>query len=200
MMSVERVKGVARTIFKNRSVVINASKATGARFNLRDTISSTQIYQIFKRNGVLIELAHIKVLLRELGMPFNGPSCSLTLLMQACKAFLHGIEGGYNDAGSQVRSTLTPSEFSGMSRFGGQDKSTLKNQATKLRGLVRDIFYTSKQNLYEIFKLGMTGNSLDLDGFNTILQELANGAGLSTSEITLIFKSLGKNKNDKVSF
>ena len=100
---------------------------TGARFNLRDTISSTQIYQIFKRNGIMVQLAHLKVLLRELGMPFNGPSCSLTLLLQASKAYLHGIQGGYtNGSQENVRSNQTPSEFSGMSRFGGKDTQAVK--------------------------------------------------------------------------
>lgn len=176
-LSSSQVMSAAKSIFKGRSAIINAAKTTGARFNLRDTISSTQIFQIFKRNGVFIELTHLKVLLRELGLPFNGPSCSITLLMQACKAFINGISGGYgNDAESNVRSALTPSEFSGMSRFGGLDRGAKKQQAAKLRGLLRDIFYTSKTNLYEIFKLGMTGNSLDCDGFVRIVNEMSRGA------------------------
>ena len=76
-----QIMNVAHALYQSRAIIINASKKTGARFNLRDTISSTQIYQIYKRNGVLIELAHLKVLLRELGLPFNGTSCSLTLLL-----------------------------------------------------------------------------------------------------------------------
>ena len=161
-LSDAQVMSAARTVFQNRGTIINAARATGARFNLRDTISSTQIFQIFKRNGVFIELAHLKVLLRELGLPFNGPSCSLTLLIQACRAYINGISGGYgNDAESNVRSTLTQSEFSGMSRFGNHDRAARKQQVVRLRGLIRDIFYTAKTNLYEIFKLGMTGNSLD---------------------------------------
>ena len=49
ILSEEQVMGVAQTIFSTRGTIINASRATGARFNLRDTISSTQIYQIYKR-------------------------------------------------------------------------------------------------------------------------------------------------------
>ena len=44
IMSEDQVMGIAQTIFKTRGTIINATKATGARFNLRDTISSTQIY------------------------------------------------------------------------------------------------------------------------------------------------------------
>lgn len=120
--------------------------------------------------------------------------------MQACKAYVHGISGGYgNDAESNVRSQLTPSEFSGMSRFGGADRTQKKKEAAKLRGLLRDIFYTSKTNIYEIFKIGMTGNSCDIEGFQRIVSEMSRGA-ISEMEALLIFKSLPKNANDKVSF
>ena len=192
--------GVARVLFQNRATIISASKVTGARFNLRDTISSTQIYQIYKRNGVRLDLAHLKVLLREMGFAFNGASCSLTLLLQACKAYINGITGGYtNQSQGNVRSNLTPSEFSGMSRFGGKDATAVKAQAARLRGIIRDIFYTSKQNLYEIFKVGMTGKGCDSEGFERIITSVA-GDTLSDEEITLVFKSLPKNRNDKVSF
>ena len=55
-----------------------------------------------------------------------------------------------------------------MSRFGGKDGSAVKASAAKLTGIVRDIFYTSKQNLYEIFKIG-AGNTLDIEGFTRII-------------------------------
>ena len=97
LLSEDQIMDVARTPFRNRGNIINASRKTGARFNLRDTISSTQIYQICKRNGIMIDLAHLKVLLRELGMPFNGPSTSLTILLQASKAYMNGITGGYTN-------------------------------------------------------------------------------------------------------
>jgi len=99
---------------------------------------------------------------------------------------------------SGVRSTLTPSDFSGISRFGGKDANALRQHASKLRGIVRDVIYTSKQNLYDMFKLGMTGNSLDLDGLKRIVSEL--NCGMPDDEVTLVFKSLPKNRNDKVSF
>ena len=180
VLNESQIMSVASSIFRNRALIINASKVTGARFNLRDTISSTQIFQIFKRNGAFIELAHLKVLLRELGFPFNGASCSLTLLMQASKAFMNGIHGGYTNGsqGSNIRSNLTASEYSGLSRFGGNDRTATKASALKLCGLIRDIFYTSKQNLYEIFKMGMTGNSLDHEGFTLIIDEMSQ-KGLS---------------------
>ena len=136
-----------------------------------------------------------------MGLPFNGPSASLTLLMQACKAYIHGISGGYGNKsqGSNVRSNLTPSEFSGMSRFGGKDGSQVKQNVAKLRGLIRDIFYTSRQNLYEIFKIGMTGSSLDEEGFAHIVAEVGRDC-ISEEEVKLVFKSLVKNRNDKVTF
>ena len=74
----------------------------------------------------------------------------------------------------------------------------MKASAAKLKGIVRDIFYTSKQNLYEIFKIG-AGNTLDIEGFTRIIQALA-GDSLAEDEITLVFKSLARNRDDKVTF
>ena len=45
----------------------------------------------------------------------------------------------------------------------------------------------------------MTGKALDEEGFTTIVNEISR-SGLSEEEITLVFKSLPKNRNDKVSF
>ena len=45
----------------------------------------------------------------------------------------------------------------------------------------------------------MTGKALDEEGFTTIVNEISRN-GLSEEEITLVFKSLPKNRNDKVSF
>ena len=98
-----------------------------------------------------------------------------------------------------MRSQLTPSEFSGISRFGGKDAGAVKQSVMRLKGLIRDIFYTSRQNLYEIFKIGMTGQSLDAEGFYTIISEVGRDC-ISEDEIILVFKSLIKNRNDKVTF
>lgn len=133
----QQVMAVARVIFQGRSAIVNASKATNARFNLRDSISSTQIYQICKRNGIYLELSHLKVLLRELGLPFNGPSCSMTLLLNACKAYINGISGGYGTLNGDIRSGQSSSDYS---RFASRET---KSVAMKLRGRLRDIIYTS---------------------------------------------------------
>ncbi len=85
-----------------------------------------------------------------------------------------------------------------MSRFGGKDAGALKNHAAKVRAIIRDVIYTSKENLYDLFKIGMTGNALDLEGLLRIVSEL--NCGLPEDEVTLVFKSIPKNKNDKISF
>ena len=45
----------------------------------------------------------------------------------------------------------------------------------------------------------MTGQSLDAEGFASIITDISRN-GLSDEEITLVFKSLPKNRNDKVTF
>jgi len=51
------------------------------------------MFGVLKKSGLSIELIGLKQLLLELGFPFNGPSCSLTALMTACKAYLQGGTG-----------------------------------------------------------------------------------------------------------
>ncbi len=75
-----------------------------------------------------------------------------------------------------------------MSRFGGKDAGALKTHAAKVRAIIRDVIYTSKENLYDLFKVGMTGNSLDLEGLLRIVSELY--CGLPGDEVTLVFKSI----------
>lgn len=45
----------------------------------------------------------------------------------------------------------------------------------------------------------MTGTCLDLEGFSTIVAEVGRDC-ISEDELTLVFKSLVKNRNDKVTF
>ena len=114
-LSSHQVAGVAKMIFDSRSTVIQLTRQPNSKVNLRDTISSTQIYSILKKNGVFVDLGHIKVLLRELGLPYNGPSTSFTMLFNACKAFLHGNQPNVQVNGN-LRSDITQSEFSGLQR------------------------------------------------------------------------------------
>ena len=145
-----------------RQTIVKYVNGPSSKYGLRDTLTSTQIYQVMKKCGVFVELSHLKVLLRELGFQFNGPSASLTVLLSACKAYLHGIQGGYSTDMGGVRSNITPSEFSALSQ---QQRASKKQSAEKITGFLRDIVYSSKQNLYELFRVGMAGNALDLEGF-----------------------------------
>jgi hypothetical protein len=86
----------ANIIFVQRRKIIDFVHSS--KYTLREVLSSTQIYQILKRCGIHVELLNLKVLLRELGFKFNGPSTSLTHFFSACKAFIHGISGGYTDS------------------------------------------------------------------------------------------------------
>ena len=61
-----------------------------------------------------------------------------------------------------IRSNITPSEFSALSH---KQRASNKVSAERITALLRDMVYSSRQNLYELFRIGMTGNGLDLDGF-----------------------------------
>jgi transposase len=57
---------------------------------LRDVLSSSEIAQLLKKVGIYVEIAHLKAVLKELGFPFNGKSCSLVQLFSATQHFLYG--------------------------------------------------------------------------------------------------------------
>jgi hypothetical protein len=133
-------------------------------------------------------------LLRELGFPFNGPSTSFALLFSACKAYIHGISGGYTN-GHNLRSSYSVSEFSSISKTRGGDQTEIK----KLLDMMKDMIYTSNTSLYELFKEGATGGALDLDGFSKVF-EVASEGSLKKAEIEAAFKAVAKNKNGKISF
>ena len=67
---------------------------------------------MLRRNGIYVELGHLKVLLRELGLSFNGPSTSFTQMFNAIKAYLN--QGGNTVGDQALRSDITPSEFSAL--------------------------------------------------------------------------------------
>ena len=183
----------AQEIFNARRLVCDfVSQST--KQTLRDTLSSTQIYQILKKNNVHIELQYLKALLKELGFKYNGPSTSLTLLFSACKAFIHGISGGYTD-NNNLRSSCSISEFSSLSKsraVGGSDNK-------KILAVLRDMIYTSNTSLYELFKVGAAGGALDFDGFAKVCETVSDG-NMMKQDIQDAFKAITKNKNGKVSF
>ena len=158
----------------SRKAVVAYLNRPGSRVTLRDTISSTQIYSILKKNGIYVELTHLKVLLRDLGFQYNGPSTSFTLLYQACKALLHGIVGGYTTDAGGIRSNITISEYSALSKQHTCANSNA-TEAEKITAMLKDMIYSTKQNLYELFKVGMTGNSLDLEGLSRLVNEVSGG-------------------------
>lgn len=169
-LNTQQVMSVARVVFDARATVIQLTRLPNSKVNLRDTISSTQIYQILKRNGVYVDLGHIKVLLRELSLPFNGPSTSFTMLFQACKAYLHG---NGMPSGEKLRSDITNSEFSALHK--GKANYGKQTEVQKIIGKIRDLFYATKENLYEIFKVGMTGVGLDYEGFYRVVKQVSSG-------------------------
>lgn len=128
--------GFATIIFKSRKPVCDYVSQT--KYNLRDILTSSQIHSILKRNNIFIEIQHLKALFRELGFQFNGPAASFTLLFSACKAYIHGITGGYTD-GHNLRSSASVSEFSTLSK----PRFSVGADGNKMIGLIRDMMYSS---------------------------------------------------------
>ena len=54
-------------LMEARQSIVKYVSGPGSKYSLRDTLTSTQIYQVMKKCGVFVELSHLKVLLRDLG-------------------------------------------------------------------------------------------------------------------------------------
>lgn len=182
----------AKLIFNARRPIIDY--ISQSKLTLRDTLTSTQIYSVLRKNNVFIEVQNLKALLRELGFRFNGPSTSFALLFSACKAYIHGISGGYTN-GHGLRSSASVSEFSSLSKPRVGDKSDTK----KLLDIMRDMIYTCNTSLYELFKEGATGGALDFDGFSKVF-EIASEGTMARADVEAAFRAVPKNKNGKISF
>lgn len=81
----------AQAIYDSRQQICQAVLAPGSNCTLRETMTPSQIFGTLKKVPVILELVDLKQLLNELGFPYNGPAASLTSLMTACKAYLHGV-------------------------------------------------------------------------------------------------------------
>ena len=97
-----------------------------------------------------------------------------------------------------IRSNITASEYSAFSKQQVR-KNGNKAEADKITAMFKDMIYSTKQNLYEIFKAGMTGNALDCEGLSRIIGEVSGGC-VPEQDIELCFKYLPKNRHGKVSF
>ena len=106
--------------------------------------------------------------------------------------------GGYGTDMGGIRSNITTSEYSALSKQ-HPHKSGGKAEAERITAMFKDMIYSTKQNLYELFKTGMTGNSCDLEGFEAIINEVSGGC-VPQCDIELCFKYLPKNRNAKLSF
>jgi hypothetical protein len=84
-----------------------------------------------------------------------------------------------------IRSNITISEYSALSKQ--HTRANLnKPEAEKITAMLKDMIYSTKQNLYELFKVGMTGNSLDLEGLSRIVSEVSGGC-VPDSDIEFCF-------------
>ena len=118
----------------------------------------------------------VKQLLRELGFPFNGASASFTSILIATRAFLHGNGAGVG-RGNGLRSDASLSAFSGHHGELRADQAHADNGASPSKGngkkvifMLRDLFYSTRKNLYELFRQGDSSRkTLDLAAFTAIV-------------------------------
>jgi hypothetical protein len=138
----------------------------------------------------------LKVLLRELGFKWNGVACNLTQFFMALRNFLHGANG------VDSRSTGNLSEFDEMPEMAAispKKGRSSNSSAGKVIGMLQDVFYATKRNLYELFRVGTQGKTLDFDGFKSIIADCSR-CYLSDSDVELTYKHVCGSLTNSMTF
>jgi len=93
----------------------------------------------------------------------------------ACRAFLHGNGVGVG-GGNGLRSAASLSAFSGhveelrVDQAHTDGRSPGKSNAKKIVHMLRDLLYSTRKNLYELFRTGdASRKTLDLNAFKGLI-------------------------------
>lgn len=170
---------------------MDAVKSPNCRITLRDPVSSSQMFAIIKKAGVVIDLVPLKQLLMALGFSYNGISTSFTLLMTGCKSFLHS-ETKINIGNANHTEAL--SDVSILEKVPTLADDNL--DAQKMIQQIREAFYqrkvTSGEGLYDLFLTGKSteNNSIDLLNFRELVKKVTKA--FSDKEIALVYKEAVK--------
>lgn len=142
--------------------------------------------------GLKVEIGPLKALLKELGYNWNGPSCSLSHLLQNLKGYLnpHLAKSELRPPTiSQARSTA------GRSSQKPPDHKTLwatklaTNGAKSLLEVVKDLFYCSRKTLYEIWREVAAADGLDTNLFSRLVYKYSNGV-IAGEEADQVFREV----------
>ena len=157
---------------------MDAVKSNGCRITLRDPISSSQMFAIIKKAGIVMDIVALKQLLMALGFSYNGVSTSFTLLMTGCKSFLH------SETKTDFGNTYHAEALSDVSIL---DKvPTLADDNVDVQKMIKQIreaFYQRLVNhgeeLYNLFLTGKSSenNSIDLTNFKELVKKVLAQAG-----------------------
>lgn len=178
----------AASIFKSRQAIADKMRET-SKYNLRDVLPSSKILSVMKSAGIHIDIIQLKQLLRELGYPFNGPSVSFTNLITSVKTFVQGVK---HVPGVTLRDSDAMSDMSRLTGIASSAQAP-KADLQKPINTIRDIFYTSKRTLFNLFRagVGMNGQQMELDGFLRLVHEVSEG-GFPTEDAEAAFKGTAK--------
>jgi hypothetical protein len=65
--------------------------------------------------------------------------------------------------------------------------------AQQVVALIKDLFYSTRKSIYEIFNEAKLGSTVDFDGFNKVVQTYSN-SNVNEDEIRSAFKYISKGK------
>jgi len=157
-----QLMNLANDIHRERAAILDVVLNGMGSMTMRDQLSSSQIQKVLNLAGYRVQIGYLKALLKELGFPFNGSSCSAQQLLMKVKGYVN-VQNYRQDTKSEAaRKSLTAEQT---------EILAMKNQ----RGpgavieVVRDMFYRSGQTMHQLFKQATTKSVLDFKSFYQLI-------------------------------
>jgi len=131
----------------------------------------------------------MKALLRELGYNWNGPACSFYDLLQSCKTLMYGSTLDEERTNAFYTGPTSPKAFSTAPSIQQGAQPNIQEVIEK----IKDLFYATRQSMYELYDQGRRGQAMDLDGFKGLVAKYAGG-NINEAEVQAAFRlaSMGK--------
>lgn len=129
--------------------------------------------------GYRTNIGYIKAILKELGFPWNGKTCSIQQLLQAVKEYIDPKVVPHPNKPIQG-----PNEH--QLSFGYRKKENVMT----IIDLIKDLFYGTGNTLNQTFKQGTYGDEImSFDQFKRLVRDLARDQ-ISDSDIEAVFNKV----------
>lgn len=129
---------------------------------MRDIISTSQVYSALLSVGYRTNIGNVKAILKELGFPWNGKSCSVYQLLSKVKEYVNP-ELIQREKSVGAGPADQPLLFGYKKREGTQS----------IMEVLKDLFYGSGMSLYQVFRQATNSDVMTFEQFQELVNHLS---------------------------